>query len=82
MDEDQQMLMAAMGASSSGPAGNDVDVGAMTEEEQIAYALQMSMADGAMQDEPMQSEEGTKIIIRSSGAFLPLRSRAFREKTK
>lgn len=60
MDEDQQMLMAAMGASTAGPSGsNDVDVSAMTEEEQIAYALQMSMADGgsAMQDEPMQSEE-------------------------
>merc|ERR1712096_512448 len=55
MDEDQQMLQDALmmsiggGAEAAGaPAGGqDADLGAMTEEEQIAYAIQMSMAESA-----------------------------------
>lgn len=62
MDEDTAMLRQALemstreGPEQAAPSGGDeLDLGAMTEEEQIAYALQMSMQDGApsMQDDPM-----------------------------
>lgn len=64
MDQDQQMLQQALAMSVGGGAANSdavsespaqaVDLGAMTEEEQIAYALQMSMAD--QNPEPMEEE--------------------------
>lgn len=61
MDEDQQMLQQALSMSMPGAsattdeaAAEVVDLGAMTEEEQIAYALQMSMAD--QNPEPMEEE--------------------------
>merc|ERR1719436_338399 len=51
-------MSMATGGQSAPAASSDVDIGAMTEEEQIAYALQMSMqpeeaAASSMQDEPM-----------------------------
>merc|ERR1712131_159475 len=57
MDQDQQMLQDALLMSMGGGAeamgggasmgGAEADLGAMTEEEQIAYAIQMSMAESA-----------------------------------
>ena len=37
---------AASGGSGGSAAGTSVDLGAMTEEEQIAYAMRMSMQEG------------------------------------
>ena len=37
----------AMGGGASAMGGAEADLGAMTEEEQIAYAIQMSMAESA-----------------------------------
>merc|ERR1712037_198123 len=60
MDEDRAMLNAAlsmsMGAGAPAAASNDEpNFAAMTEEEQIAYALRMSMTDSAQADEPAAS---------------------------
>ena len=56
------MSMDGGGASSAGGAaaagGADADLSAMTEEEQIAYAIQMSMADSAPAGEPESMEDG------------------------
>jgi len=64
MDEDQQMLREALtmsmatgaagGGGASAEPADEVNIGAMTEEEQIAYALQMSM-----QPEESPAEEAT-----------------------
>merc|ERR1719197_502709 len=53
----QNALMMSMdtggaGASAAAPSGADADLGAMTEEEQIAYAIQMSMAESAAPTDP------------------------------
>merc|ERR1712168_333104 len=74
MDQDQQMLQDALLMSVGGGAeamgggasmgGAEADLGAMTEEEQIAYAIQMSMAESAApsdttpaaQSEPMEDD--------------------------
>merc|ERR1711917_190871 len=62
MDQDQQMLQDALLMSMGGGAeamgggasmgGAEADLGAMTEEEQIAYAIQMSMAESAAPSDP------------------------------
>merc|ERR1711962_112828 len=63
MDQDQQMLQDALLMSMGGGAteamgggasmgGAEADLGAMTEEEQIAYAIQMSMAESAAPTDP------------------------------
>lgn len=74
MDQDQQMLQDALLMSMGGGAeamgggapmggGAEADLGGMTEEEQIAYAIQMSMAESAPSDstsaakpEPMEDD--------------------------
>jgi len=60
MDEDRAMLNAAlsmsMGGGAPAAASNDEpNFAAMTEEEQIAYALRMSMSDSAQAEEPAAS---------------------------
>merc|ERR1719297_738854 len=62
MDQDQQMLQDALLMSMGGGAeamgggasmgGAEADLGAMTEEDQIAYAIQMSMAESAAPSDP------------------------------
>ena len=46
--ETDEASAASGGSGGSAPAaaGTSVDLGAMTEEEQIAYAMRMSMAEG------------------------------------
>merc|ERR1711990_31239 len=81
MDDDQAMLQNALmmsmdggGASSAGGAapatagGADADLSAMTEEEQIAYAIQMSMADSAPAAEPESMEDDSQLV--TDPAFL------------
>ena len=60
----------AMGGGAS-MGGAEADLGAMTEEEQIAYAIQMSMAESAApsdsttpaaQPEPMEDGESSYIL--------------------
>lgn len=77
MDDDQAMLQNALmmsmdtggaGASAAAPSGADADLGAMTEEEQIAYAIQMSMADSAPAAEAESMEDDSQLV--TDPAFL------------
>merc|ERR1711990_140982 len=69
----QNALMMSMDSSAGGAApatagGADADLGAMTEEEQIAYAIQMSMADSAPAAEAESMEDDSQLV--TDPAFL------------
>ena len=46
METDEAAATSGSGGSGGSEAGTPVDLGAMTEEEQIAYAMRMSMQEG------------------------------------
>lgn len=73
MDADQAMLSQAlnmsMAAGGQDSPSDDVDFGAMTEEEQIAYALRMSMQEGAPADE-METDQGAEDQLVTDPDFL------------
>lgn len=62
--EDEPMIVQeGSGASASGPSGTDasqVDFNNMTEEEQIAFAMQMSMQDSAAEEKASSSSAKSK----------------------
>ena len=46
METDEASAASGGSGGSAAAAGTSVDLGAMTEEEQIAYAMRMSMQEG------------------------------------
>merc|ERR1712179_824192 len=57
----QRALAMSMDTGESGPAApKERDLGSMTEEEQIAYAMQMSMADA---EKPEESEKAESMDV-------------------
>jgi len=66
METDEAAATSGSGGSGGSEAGTPVDLGAMTEEEQIAYAMRMSMQEDESAAGPSKKEEGEAMEVDES----------------